>query len=60
MVRFWVPCILGAVFIIGIQKGTIILTTTHIVIMLADQRITWATVRILPRDMADALAFPVG
>ena len=30
MVPFWVPSILGAGIIIGIQKGTIILTTTHI------------------------------
>ena len=26
---FLVPCILGAVLLIGIQKGTISLTTTH-------------------------------
>ena len=31
MVPFWVPEIMGAVLIIGTQKGTIILTTTHVV-----------------------------
>ena len=65
MVPFWVPLCIGGRTIIGIQKVTIILTTTHIALWIAGCKVLTSGTEIAAlkcrptKDLVEAEAGPV-